>query len=98
MADQEVEFADGLFVKPPHANAPAFVKAKLSMKREELIAWLQSREGDWVNFDIKVSNSGKWYAAVDNWKPDQAPEQSHQQAPPPQNAPVEDVDIESIDL
>ena len=95
---QDIEFADGLFVKPPHPNAPEYVKGKLSMKREELIKWLQSRDDEWVNFDIKVSNGGKWYAAVDNWKPDQAPQQSHQQAPTPQDAPVDDVDVAGIDL
>lgn len=67
----ENEFVDGLIVKAPHENAPEYVKAKLSLKRTELIAWLQSREGDWVNLDVKVSHNGKWYAAVDNWKPNQ---------------------------
>lgn len=68
MAD-EIEFINGLIIKPPHERAPEFVKCKLSFKREELIAWLQSKEGDWINADVKVSNGGKWYAAVDNWKP-----------------------------
>ena len=60
---------NGLIVKAPNDNAPEYVKAKLSIKREELIAWLQSQTGDWINADVKVSQSGKWYAAVDNWKP-----------------------------
>lgn len=67
----EAEFINGLIVKAPNDNAPEYVKAKLSIKREELIAWLQAREGEWVNADIKVSQNGKWYAAVDNWKPNQ---------------------------
>lgn len=66
----DTQFIDGLIVKAPHENAPDYVKAKLSMKREELIAWLQSQTGDWVNGEVKVSQSGKWYAAVDTWKPD----------------------------
>ena len=65
----DIEFIDGLIIKPPHERAPEFVKCKLSFKREALIAWLQSKEGEWVNADVKVSNGGKWYAAVDNWKP-----------------------------
>ena len=66
----DIEFIDGLSVKAPHANAPDYVKAKLSIKRLDLIAWLQARDGDWINADVKVSQGGKWYCAVDDWKPD----------------------------
>lgn len=66
----EVEFAKGLIVKPPHDRAPEYVKARLSIKIDELLAWLNEREGEWVNIDIKESQNGKWYAAVDNWKPE----------------------------
>ena len=65
----ETQFIDGLIVKAPHENAPEYVKAKLSIKREELIGWLQSQTGDWINADIKESQQGKWYCAVDTWKP-----------------------------
>ena len=65
----ENEFINGLIVKVPNDNAPEYVKAKLSIKREELIAWLQTKDGEWINADIKVSQTGKWYVAVDNWKP-----------------------------
>jgi hypothetical protein len=68
----ENEFINGLIVKAPNDNAPEYVKAKLSIKREELIAWLQAKEGEWVNADVKVSQGGKWYCAVDNWKPNGA--------------------------
>lgn len=49
------KFIDGLIVKAPHERAPEYVKAKLSIKREELIAWLQQQGGDWINADVKVS-------------------------------------------
>jgi hypothetical protein len=65
----EIEFVDGLIVKPPRAGAPDFIKASLSMRREALITWLQSHDGEWVNVDVKESRGGKWYAAVDTWKP-----------------------------
>ena len=65
----EAKFIDGLIAKAPHERAPEYVKAKLSMKRAELIAWLQQQDGEWINADINVSQSGKWYAAVDDWKP-----------------------------
>lgn len=63
------EFINGLIVKAPNEKAPEYVKARLSIKREELIGWLQTKSDEWVNADIKVSQNGKWYASVDNWKP-----------------------------
>lgn len=66
----DTKFIDGLIVKAPHERAPEYVKAKLSIKREELIAWLQQQDGDWINADIKVSQNGKWYCAADDWKPE----------------------------
>jgi hypothetical protein len=83
----ETEFVNGLIVKAPNENAPEYVKAKVSIKREELIAWLQSRDGEWINADVKVSQGGKWYVAVDTWKPRQgggastAPRESERPAP-----------------
>ena len=81
MSSNETEFVNGLIVKAPNENAPEYVKGKGSIKREEMIAWLQSRDGDWINFDIKVSQGGKWYAAVDNWKPNEGGTSSARQAP-----------------
>lgn len=65
----EKKFIGGLLVKAPSDKAPDYVKARLSIKREELIAWLQTEHGEWINADIKESQNGKWYAAVDDWKP-----------------------------
>jgi len=76
----EAKFIDGLIVKAPNERAPEYVKAKLSIKRQELIAWLQSQTGEWINADVKVSQQGKWYAAVDDWKPG---EKAQRQEPAP---------------
>jgi hypothetical protein len=65
----EAEFINGLIVKAPNENAPDYVKAKLSIRREELIAWLQTKSSEWINADVKVSQGGKWYCQVDAWKP-----------------------------
>jgi hypothetical protein len=65
----DTKFIDGLIVKAPNEKAPDYVKAKLSIKRVDLIAWLEGQNGDWINADVKVSQNGKWYAAVDDWKP-----------------------------
>lgn len=66
----DTKFINGLLIKSPNDGAPDYVKARISIKREELIAWLQTERGEWINADIKVSQGGKWYAAVDDWKPD----------------------------
>ena len=65
------KFIDGLMFKAPHERAPEYVKAKGSIQREKLIAWLQQQRGDWINFDVKESQQGKYYAAIDDWKPNQ---------------------------
>ena len=66
----EQNFIKGLIVKAPSEKAPDFVKAKLSIKREELISWLNTQEGEWINADILVSKEGKYYAKLDTWKPE----------------------------
>lgn len=68
----ETKFIDGLIIKAPNERAPEYVKAKASIKNAELIAFLQARIAageEWTNLDIKVSQQGKWYAALDEWKP-----------------------------
>jgi hypothetical protein len=65
----DIQYINGLIVKAPNERAPEYVKAKLSIKRAELIEWLQGQSGDWINADVKVSQGGKWYCAVDTWKP-----------------------------
>lgn len=66
----EIEFVPGMIVKQRASNAPDYVIGKLSIKPQELAAWLQGKKaGEWLNVDLKISKSGKAYAAVDNWKP-----------------------------
>lgn len=97
MSDQT--FLNGILVKEPRQGAPEFVKGHISIKREELINTLSQMDGEWVNLDIKEARSGKWYASVNDWKPDRQSGggrqqsqrqggQSRQQAP--QQAPIDD--------
>lgn len=65
----DTDFPNGLIVKAPREGAPDFVKASLSIKRAELMAWLAGRSDEWINLDVKIAKSGKWYAAVNTWKP-----------------------------
>jgi|APSaa5957512493_1039668.scaffolds.fasta_scaffold97850_1 hypothetical protein len=73
MADKE--FVDGLMIKPPHKNAPHFVKAAISIKRADLGNWLRAKQDEWINLSVKESKNGKWYAEVDTWKPQQQPDE-----------------------
>jgi hypothetical protein len=63
------EFVNGLMVKAPHQNAPDFVKCSISIKRADLGNWLRGKSEEWINLSVKESKGGKWYAEVDNWKP-----------------------------
>ena len=68
MAD-EIEFVNGLIVKAPRENAPDFVKCAISIKVNDLREWLSQQQGEWVNIDVKESKGGRWYAAVNTYKP-----------------------------
>lgn len=72
------KFIGGLSAKAPPEGAPSYVIAKLSIRRAELIAWLESEDGEWVNAEVKVSQGGKWYVAKDDWKPNQGGSQARQ--------------------
>ena len=63
MEKQEKIFGEGLFVKEPREGSPDFVKGSISIKVEEFKAFLdeQVNEKGYVNLDIKVGKSGKWY-------------------------------------
>ena len=72
----EKEFPRGLFVSAPRANAPDFVKGRISIRVVEFLEWLSKKDGEeWLRLDIKegfsVDDKGnpKWYSQVDNWKP-----------------------------
>lgn len=66
----EKVFAKGLYVKAPSEKAPEFVKFGMSIKRQEVMEWLQGMPDEWINLQVKEAKSGKWYAEVDTWKPD----------------------------
>jgi len=94
----EIEFINGLIFKAPNEKAPDFVKAKGSIKVSELMAWLDGRETEWVNFDVKVSKAGKWYAAIDTWEPtkDQQYAEGMTQVKAAVAPPVDDFESDSI--
>jgi hypothetical protein len=89
MSDKDIQFVDGLIVKAPRDGAPDFVKAAISIKRDELIGWLQCQSSEWVNLDVKEAKSGKWYAAVNTYKKDDAPARKE---PTRERQPASDLD------
>ena len=66
MESQKV-FVEGLIAKKPRDKAPEWVKVNLSIKREELAAWLTGQGDEWINVQVCESKNGKWYAEVDIW-------------------------------
>ena len=68
--DNNLEFPEGIIFKLPRNEAPDFVKGSLSIKRADLIKWLSGKSDEWINLDLKVGKSGKGYAAINTWKPD----------------------------
>lgn len=98
----EAKFISGLNFKAKNTNAPDYVICKGSIKREDLIAWLQSEHGEWINFDVKESKGGKMYAAVDTWKANggssarQGGQQQRQRQQQAARQPVDDFDDTDI--
>ena len=82
----EPKFVNGMICKRS-AQAPEWVLVNLSLKVDELTSFLGMNESDgWVNVQIKRSKSGKIYAQVDDWKP----QQKTQSAEQPPSFPAED--------
>ncbi len=69
MAEEKKIFANGFSFKR-NENAPDFVIGKQSIKVDEAVAFLQANQNNgWVNLEIKLGQSGKYYIELDTWKP-----------------------------
>jgi len=84
MSEEKV-FVDGMIIKSKSEGTPDWVKEKISLKLDEFGAWVAAQKKadpslEWINIDIKQSQSGKLYAERDMWKPtapkSEAPAQS----------------------
>ena len=78
----DIEFVAGMVVSR-NDNAPEHIICKLWIKRDEFAQFMRAHPGD-LNVEIKRSKGGKYYAAVDNWKPG---ERVTAPAPAPKPAP-----------
>jgi predicted lipoprotein len=69
---KETVFVDGMICKRKE-NAPDFVVCNISVKKSEMIPFLNAQSGDWVNVQVLKAKSGdKIYAKLDTWEPDPA--------------------------
>lgn len=65
---EEKAFLKGLFVKK-NPKSPDFVIGQISIKREDLIAELQTMSDEWINLDIlKKKDESDIYAKINKWK------------------------------
>lgn len=58
----------GLFAKDKHEKAPDFVKCDISIKRADLLEFLQSRTEEWINCQLLRSKENKLYIAENEYK------------------------------
>lgn len=73
MSQEEIVFVDGLFVNQPRDGAPDFVKGSLSLHVDRLKNFLNDwydPDNDYINLDIMVARSGKWYAKINTYERD----------------------------
>ena len=89
---EDKKFITGLFTKKPSPKAPSFLKAKVSIKKQDFIGWLEQQDSEWVNIDILESQKGEFYGKVDDWKPTA---QGNQEAP--QDSGFNQIDPDIID-
>jgi hypothetical protein len=70
----EKQFVNGLRAFKPHEKAPDFIISDLAGDRDQLIEWLKKQEPTF-KFQIKRSKDGKYYAELNTWKKDEAPQE-----------------------
>ncbi len=69
MEKKEKIFVDGLIFKKPREGAPDFVKGSISIKVDELVAFLgKHQKNGWVNADLKMSQKGSLYFELNTWE------------------------------
>lgn len=68
MDKQDIEFIEGLYVKPPNGkvdsdtgewvqSAPDFVVCRLSFAKERFKKWIAEKKGDYVNCQVLIAKN-----------------------------------------
>ena len=86
----ETEFVEGLRIYTPNERAPDYIIANIFIDRDALTAWLATREPQ-LRAVVKRSQGGKFYAVVDTYRRDTAPQPKP--APQPESGGLVDDDI-----
>jgi hypothetical protein len=86
---QDKIWVDGMRVYKPDERAPQFVKVNVVLHREDLMAWLATQTDDKIKVQVKEASAGHYYAEVDTYKKDAAPEPAPK-APAPVQKPVDE--------
>lgn len=82
----ETEFVDGLRVYAPNERAPDHIIANGEIDVQAMAAWCAQRSDvGKVRIVIKRSQGGKYYAAVDTYKRETAPQAKPKPAPQPES-------------
>jgi len=68
MSKPEKVFAKG-FIFKKNENSPEWVVGRLSLKKDEAIAFIQSQGNEWINLNIALGQQGNFYVELDTWKP-----------------------------
>lgn len=65
------KLVDGIMAKKPHEKAPDFIKAKVSVKADAFIPFIEANtnERGWLNLELKESREGKLYFSLDSFEP-----------------------------
>ena len=69
----DIEFMEGFFAEKPRDSKPDWIKAIVDVDLESAIAYLEKKKLDGehkIQFEVREAKSGKFYAAIDHWKPD----------------------------
>jgi len=86
MSKPEKVFAKG-FIFKKNENAPEWVVGRLSLKKDEAIAFIQNQGNEWINLNIARGQQGNFYIELDTWKPTNQSNPSSNQPNVPQFNP-----------
>ncbi len=76
---EENTLPKGIFLSPPHTNAPSWVKGQIGIKVDIAIEYLKEHANDkgYVDLNLKESKAGKLYLDLNTYESrDTAPEKS----------------------
>ncbi len=82
------KFPEGIYAKKPHENAPDFVIANISIEENTLSNWLSEQKEAWINLELLKGKNGKYYLALNEWKPSKVMENND-----PATADITDDDV-----